>query len=320
MIIHIGIAIGAFLISGLVTAVLRPSVISKLMLAFVVFVCVMSVQYLPEVPPEGFLGHWALPYGASLGTFLGVGSRYWKPSWWANLRKTKASFEFSFASRITFRAQRSISGLVVKLGILSIALGVMVMQVAISIVNGFQGAIQEKVIGFGSHLQIGNLLEELESEVNPLPRYNKFIPEIAEMDGVRNVSPYILKPCMLKSKETQEGIVLKGVDSTYNWTFFEGALKAGRIPDVTQGRRYSKEILISQRMADVLNVELEDKIIAYFFNTEAGRVNFRQFSVTGIYETGLGEFDEINAFCDLRAPQEVWKGVPMPNARIVVIC
>ncbi|HHG84263.1 MAG TPA: ABC transporter permease, partial [Bacteroidetes bacterium] len=167
-------------------------------------------------------------------------------------------------------------------------------------------AIHEKVIGFGSHVQIGNLLDDFDSEVKPLSLYNDFVPEIQKMKNVRNVSPFVMKPCMLRSKASQEGIVLKGVDSTYNWEFFATALKEGRIPDVTLGRRYSKEILISKKLADILDVHLEDKVFAYFFDLESGKPNVRQFNVTGIYETGLGEFDLVNAYCDLRAPQEVW--------------
>ncbi|MEM0999876.1 MAG: FtsX-like permease family protein [Bacteroidota bacterium] len=300
-----------FLVASLATLVaVRVGVIYRLLAAFLVWGALLPVSLLVLRPLEAPYSVWYLPYLAALGTFLGMGAKWWRTRYWTQKLFNFRTFEFSFAAGITFRAQRSISTLVVRLGIISIALGVAVMEVAVSIVFGFEGAIHEKVIGFGSHIQVGNLLEELESEVTPLPRYNDFVPEIAALPEVRNVSPYVLKPCMLRSKAGQEGIVLKGVDSTYNWEFFSEALVEGRVPDVTQGRRYSKEILISRKLAARLDVNLNDKVFAYFFDLQRGKPNVRQFNVTGIYETGLGEFDLVNASCDLRAPQEVWDWRP----------
>ena len=181
--------------------------------------------------------------------------------------------------------------------------GVAVMEVTVSIVNGFQNAIHQKVIGFGSHVRIGNLLEELESEVAPLPRYNDFVEEIALMDEVSNVAPYVMKPAMLKSKEPQEGVVLKGLDSLYDWSFFENALVAGRIPEVDSGYRYSPEVLVSQKIADILDVVVGDKLTAFFFED---KVKARRFEVTGIYKTDLSEFDSRFVMCDLRAIQTIW--------------
>lgn len=313
---------GSFLIASLVTAPLRDvSVMLRLLLAFLVWSSLMALPAAVEMfmADEGHSPslaafvtltsslHWALPYLAALGIFIGTGARWWTGAWWRNPFAFVGGFELRFAARITFRAQRSISNLVVRLGILSILLGVAVMEVAVSIVFGFETAIQEKVIGFGSHIHIGNLLEEHESEVVPMPSENEFIHVISRMPEVRNVSPYILRPTMLKSKLTQEGIVLKGVDSTYDWDFFKASLKEGTMPDVTKGKRFSQDLLISVKMANVLDLHLGDKAFAYFFETDEGRARVRQFNVTGIYETGLGEFDQSNAFCDLRALREIWR-------------
>jgi lipoprotein-releasing system permease protein len=236
-----------------------------------------------------------------------MGARWWTGAWWRNPFAFIGGFELKLAARITFRAQRSISNLVVRLGILSILLGVAVMEVSISIVFGFESAIQEKVIGFGSHMHIGNLLEEHESEVMPLEDGSPFLASIRSIPEVRNLSPYILRPAMLRSTLTQEGIVLKGVDSTYDWQFFEAALKQGNMPDVRKGRRFSPDLLISAKLAQLLDLKLGDKAFAYFFDAKEGLAKVRQFEVAGIYETGLGEFDQSNAFCDLRALREIWR-------------
>ncbi len=321
MLVYLLIAFaGSFFFSSLVTAPFKDvSVMLRLLLAFLVWGIMMALPPFAaaglepgEAPTSPALQlilalPWSLPYFASLGTFLGTGARWWTGAWWRNPFAFVGNFELRFAARITFRAQRSISNLVVWLGILSILLGVAVMEVAVSIVFGFETAIQQKVIGFGSHVHIGNLLEEHESEVQPIPVDNSFIPQVAELPEVRNVSPYILRPTMLKSKLTQEGIVLKGVDSTYDWDFFKASLERGAIPDVTKGKRFSQDLLISVKMANVLDLDTGDRAFAYFFETDAGMARVRQFNITGIYETGLGEFDQTNAFCDLRALREIWR-------------
>jgi lipoprotein-releasing system permease protein len=79
------------------------------------------------------------------------------------------------------------------------------------------------------------------------------------------------------------------------------------VPDVSKGRRFSQDLLISEKMASVLDIKIGDKAFAYFFDINEGKARVRQFDVTGIYETGLGEFDQTNAFCDLRALREIWR-------------
>lgn len=305
--------LGSFVIASLVGFLWpEPSIMRRLFAAFLIWGVGMSLPLYAFAISAEFAAFWEempwyLPYLGWIGTFLGLGARPWSPQWWRRPLQLTGDFELRFAARITFQAQRSISSLVVRLGILSILVGVAVMEVSISIVFGFESAIQEKVIGFGSHVHVGNLLEEHESEVMPISENNSFIQALRAMPAVRNASPYILRPTMLKSKVTQEGIVLKGVDSTYDWDFFKASLREGEVPDVAKGKRFSQDLLVSKKMADVLDLHVGDRAFAYFFETEEGSARVRQFNVTGIYETGLGEFDQTNAFCDLRALREIWR-------------
>ena len=276
---------------------LRTSIIIRINLAAVLWIALLKLPELFTGEPDPIL--LPLASGAALGGLLGFGFPFWNPKAYRSPNR----FDMQFAARISFRAQRSISSLVVKLGILSIMLGVAVMEVTVSIVYGFQGAIHEKVIGFGAHIRVGNLLEELESEITPLPRYSEFVDIIREMPEVSSITPYVSKPAMLKSDETQEGVLLKGLDSGYDWTFFREALDDGAIPDFSKGKRYSPELLISRKIADLLDVEVGDKAIAYFFQEN---VRVRSFKVAGIYKTDLGEFDQQFALCDLRALQGIW--------------
>ena len=294
-------------LAGLVTALLglRTSLVIRLTIAAILLAALRGIPVL--FGWETFPGWEDLSHGIALGTFLTMGVSWWKKQLWS----AQERFDLHFSARTSFRTQRSISGLTVRLGIISILLGVAVMEVTVSIVYGFQGAIHSKVIGFGGHVRVGNLLEELESKVTPLPRVNDFIPEIAAMEEVDNIAPYVMKPAILKATEPQEGVLLKGLDTTYNWQFFEAALQSGALPDFAQGKRFSKDLFISQKIADVLDVEVGDKVVAYFFlfNNDAvdnGKVKVRSFEVCGIFKTDLGEFDQQYAMCDLRALQGIW--------------
>lgn len=277
---------------------LRTNIIARINLAAVAWGIWEGIgRWLMEETPAQWT---AMGGGLALGMVLAFGFAWWQKKNWGF---QGSNFELEFAARLSLRSQRSISTLVVRLGVISIMLGVAVMDVTISLVFGFQGAIHEKVIGFGSHIRVGNLLEELESQVTPLPRYADFMAEVATLPEVRSVSPYVMKPAMLKSKSPQEGVVMKGLDSLYEWSFFEEALQSGRLPDLTKGKRYSQDLLISRKIADILDVELDEKVVAYFFEEE---VRVRTFKVCGIYNTDLGEFDQQYVMCDLRALQGIW--------------
>jgi lipoprotein-releasing system permease protein len=210
-------------------------------------------------------------------------------------------FSIWFARRITFKSHRSVSRLVVGLAVCSIMLGVAVMEISISIVGGFEHEIHKKVVGFGSHLQIGPMLAEVESTVEPVPRAAPWLDEIRRMPEVKHMNPYVVKPAMIKSDITQEGIILKGVDSTFRWDFFRNALDTGAVPVYGKGEE-SKEILISKKLAALLDVKVGDRCFMYFFEDD---VKVRKVKISGIYETGLEEFDLVQVICDLTMLQRL---------------
>lgn len=302
----IGLGASALLLSLLTRLLkLRSTWVVRLTIAAMVLAALMGIPALSMEEVPAFFQPLGL--GIGLGTFLFHGWPWWNREVW----QKSSRFEMRFVARTSLRAQKSISSLVVRLGILSIMLGVTVMEVTVSIVHGFQGAIHSKVIGFGGHIRVGNLLEELESKVSPLPRYNDFVPQISNMEEVQSISPYVMKPAILKASDPQEGVLLKGLDDTYDWQFFEGALQEGKLPDLAKGKRFSKDLFISQKIANVIDVDVGDKVVAYFFlfdndAVDGGRVKVRSFEVCGIYKTDLGEFDQQYAMCDLRALQGIW--------------
>lgn len=214
------------------------------------------------------------------------------------------NFEYFFAKRITFNSQRAVSGLVVRLAIISIALAVATIEISLSFVQGFETEIQNKVIGFGSHIQIGNYYRELDTEATPLPKNEPSIKAISTLPYVKSIAPYVERMGVCQSEDGWEGIVLKGVDSEYPWDFFEATLIDGKIPNFEDQAEESKQILISKKQSQLLELNVGDKARLIFWPQPFRR---RQVEIVGIYETGMEEFDNYIMICDIRLLQKIWR-------------
>jgi lipoprotein-releasing system permease protein len=214
------------------------------------------------------------------------------------------NFAYYYARRITFKQQRSVSALVVKLAVISIAISVAVMEISLSVVQGFETKIQDKVVGFGSHIQIGNYFSMDEEEI-PIPIDTSFMDQVKTLQEVVSISPYVLKWSILSTPDYKGGVVMKGVDSTFDWRFFESCLVDGRLPDYKQ-EKASLEVMISKIQARQLALKIDEKARAYFFEDP---LRMRRVKIVGIYETGMEEFDNNLVICDLRMLQKIrrWK-------------
>ncbi len=213
------------------------------------------------------------------------------------------NFEYFFARRIVFNNKRKVSTLVVRLAIITIALAVATMEISLSFVQGFETEIQKKVIGFGSHLQIGNFLREYDTEIKPLDLSDPILDTLRANPYVASVSPFVLKEALLKSDGGSAGIGLKGVNGNYDWRFFQSVLKEGEIPDYG-GEKLSLEVLISRKQAKQLQLKVGDRVRLYFLTDP---IRQRKIQVGGIYETGMEEFDNLTVICDMKMLQKIWK-------------
>ncbi|MFK7969030.1 MAG: ABC transporter permease [Bacteroidia bacterium] len=214
-------------------------------------------------------------------------------------------FESFFARRILFKHQRDVSGLVVRLVIISIAVAVAVMEISLSVVQGFEWKIQDKVVGFGSHIQIGNYFS-LDEEKLPIAYDTAFVNEVKALEAVEYIGPFVNQWALLDGKKSREGVNLRGVDSLYDWSFFKESLLEGNVPTM-RGRQHAREILISKTQSKKLQLDLGDKVTLYFLDDPMRR---RSAKVTGIYQTGMEEFDENIALVDIRMLQGILKWNP----------
>jgi len=193
--------------------------------------------------------------------------------------------------------RNSFSSLIIKIAIAAIALSLAVMIIATAVVIGFKKEISAKVFGFSGHIVItgfdnNNSYEDL----FPISRDKDFYPHLDTVPGIKSISTFAHKTGILTNDEAFEGIILKGVGSDYDWEFFERYLQEGasfRVVDSTK----SKSMLISSYTADRLKLKVEDKVLVHF--VERDRQKYRQFFISGIYKTGLKEFDERFGLIDI---------------------
>ncbi len=196
---------------------------------------------------------------------------------------------------------RSFSRSIVSIAIFGIALGLAVMIVAVAIVTGFKKEISQKVTGFGAHIQILNLDSNLSYETAPIPARLQSVDQLSGIDGIRNVQPFAIKAGIIKTGEEIYGAVLKGVDGSYDWKFIRDHLVEGSVLNVVDTVR-TNDVVLSANTARLLKLGLGDRFTMYFIQDPP---RARTFTIKGIYNTSLEEFDRLYIFADIKQVQRL---------------
>lgn len=223
---------------------------------------------------------------------------------------------FFLASRVRRAPVESFSATVTKVGIASIAIGLAVMIVAFAVLFGFKRTIQEKIFLFGAHLQVSKFTANFSYEESPISTKGPFLAQAKANPDVAHVQAVALKAGILKTPDELAGIVMKGVGTDYNWQLIEQSLVSGRVPGPAgdsataqpDAPGYSTEIMVSQYLANQLNLTVGQSAITYFLGGEQPRP--RKLTVVGIYMTGLEEFDKQIILGDLRLIQRLNNWTP----------
>lgn len=184
----------------------------------------------------------------------------------------------------------------VRIAMIGIALGLAVMILSVAIVIGFKKEVRNKVIGFGSHIQITNFDNNASYESSPIAVSDTLLSDLRAFPGIRHVEAFATKPGILKTEDDFQGIVLKGVDKDFDWTFFQSNLKEGSLPDFSSDKA-STDVLVSQYLSDLLHLKVGDTFLTYFVQDD---VRARKFHITGIYETGFLDYDKLFVISDIR--------------------
>lgn len=209
---------------------------------------------------------------------------------------------FFIAKRLIRSGERAessnISGTrpIVRIAIAGIALGLAVMIISMAIVTGFQKEITDKVVNFGADIIVTEYSNLNAIEPQPVVKDQAFYPSLTEIDGIRHIQVFATKAGIIKTAEEIEGVVVKGVGGDFDWSFFQQHLVEGEIFATTDSSR-SKNILVSEAIATKLKLSVGDRLEIYFIQNEKQRA--RIFNVTGIYKTGLAEYDERYVITDI---------------------
>lgn len=179
-----------------------------------------------------------------------------------------------------------------------------VMVIAICMVSGFTKEIREKVFGFWGHIQVRHFQNNDSVEDKPIIQDAKLEYDLRSIDGIFSVAPYITKAGIIRTKQSLEGVIIKGVDDQYDWSFLNRYIKKGAHPKFEPDEP-SRDVLLSEVAARRLQVDTGSALIVYFLPKDGSRPIGRRFNVSGIYHTGLEEYDRRFALADLRVLQDL---------------
>ena len=219
------------------------------------------------------------------------------------------NYELFIAKRIIAgkKYKNSISSPIIKIAITAIALGIIIMLIAVATASGLQTKIRDKMAGFKGHVQILNY-DNNNSDVSttPINIEQNFYPEFKNIKGIKNVQVFANKAGILRTETDFEGIIFKGVSSDYDWSLFKEYLIEGKLPDFNKPR--TRDILLSETVVNRLQLKLNDTILATFLKTATSKLpSNRKYIITGIYNSGFAQFDKNMMIGDIREVQKLNK-------------
>jgi len=219
------------------------------------------------------------------------------------------NFEYFLAKRIigSRSYKSSISAPIIKIGIVAIALGIIVMLIAIATGIGLQEKIREKAIAFNGHVTIQNYDSNNSNEsIKPVSTKQDFYPIFKSVEGITHIQAVAKKFGVIRTETDFEGMVFKGVGSDYDWKYLEEYLVEGALPNYLG--EISNDVAISEYLAKRLNFQIGDSFQTYFMKEDTVKPPFqRKFNVVGIYNSGFQELDKTYFIGDIKHVQRMNK-------------
>lgn len=216
--------------------------------------------------------------------------------------------EYFIAKRLitTKNYKSSISAPIIKIAIAAIAIGMVMMIVSVATGIGLQQKIRQKVSAFNGHVIISNYDDnQSEVSVEPISTNQKFYPKFEGVEGVSHIQAVATKAGIIRTENAFEGIVFKGVGKDFQWENLQEYIVNGRIPNLKAN--LNPEVIISQFLANRLQLKVGDKFNTFFMKEEGKLPNLRNFKIVGIYNSGFQEFDATYIIGDIRHIQRINK-------------
>lgn len=232
------------------------------------------------------------------------------------------NYEFFLAKRIigSKAYKSSISAPIIKIGIAAIAIGIVVMMVAIATGIGLQQKIRDKVVAFNGHVIISNFDSNTSQEsVMPISKNQDFYPKFKSVEGIKHIQAVAAKFGVIRTETDFEGAYLKGVGADYDWEYFKEFLVEGKLPDYTKNR--NEDVLISQYLANRLGFKVGETFQMVFPKDDAETLpNIITYHIVGIYNSGFQELDAQYLLGDIRHIQRInkWKEDQIGNFEVFI--
>ncbi|WP_295231623.1 FtsX-like permease family protein [Sediminibacterium sp.] len=211
------------------------------------------------------------------------------------------NFSLFIAKRLAFSKQQSFSRFIIRLSVGATTVGIAAMIITLCFVNGFQQAVADKVYSFWGHIRVQHFEPDksMMAEEVPINRDIKVEKLIESQKEVSKIQAFATKSAVLEFHKNIEGVLIKGIEANYD---------SNRIkPFITRGKwihfldsSYSKEIMVSEQIASLLNIELNDTVTVYFVGTDETNTSYRKLTVAGFYKTGIEEYDKVFLLADLK--------------------
>lgn len=192
--------------------------------------------------------------------------------------------------------KRRVSRPAITIATIGIAIGLAVMIASVCIVIGFKHSIRDKVIGFGSHIQVSNFMSQMDGDQLPIAVDDSMMNAVTHIRGVKHAERFAYKQGVLKTDHDFLGVVFEGFGQEFDSTFFHNHLIAGSLPHFSD-RQATNELIISQTMANKLRLRVNDRVYAYFIDNKG--VRMRRFKIVGVYQTNLSQYDNMICLTDI---------------------
>ena len=209
--------------------------------------------------------------------------------------------------------RRKVSRPAIRIATVGVAIGLAVMIVTVSVVLGFKHTVRDKVVGFGSHIQVYNL----QGNIMPISINDSTLTAYEAVDGVQQAERFALTQGILKTDNDFLGVMFKGIGPEYDTHFLEDCLIEGELPDFSDTKT-KYPLVVSKTMADKLRIHAGDRLFAYFIGDDDVRT--RRFTVSAIYQTNMKRFDDMVCLTDLCVTQRLngWDSLQCTGAEVLV--
>ncbi|MFL9845971.1 ABC transporter permease [Flavobacterium rhizosphaerae] len=221
------------------------------------------------------------------------------------------NLEYFIARRLvtTKHHKSSISAPIIKIAVVAIAVGIIMMIIAIAAGVGLQDKIREKISAFNGHIIISNFDDnQSDVSVEPISIHQDFYPEFKNVKGIQHVQAVASKAGIIRTEDAFEGVIFKGVGKDYKWDLLKDYIVDGRKPDLTG--KLNNEVILSKYMADRLKLKVGDEFNTFFMKEGGnGMPNLRRFKLVGVFSSGFQQFDATYMLGDIRHVQRInkWK-------------